>query len=91
VAGCYKWGIGDPDKSLIDEKLAGVWVIGKNSNTTGFHFRPFGRRTYVLDDLVLNGTLEQAQISSRVLVTGWHVQADNVLFLVTAMARAVSG
>lgn len=81
-AGCFQWGIGDPDQSQIEKKLIGVWYYEDENHSTVVNFRPFDQRTYAIDYMTLNGTLEEAKITDRFMVKGWHVKVQNVLFLV---------
>jgi hypothetical protein len=53
VGGCLPFPLGDPDKSQVDEKLAGYWMAEDGESRELYAMFPFDQHTYVLEDLKL--------------------------------------
>jgi hypothetical protein len=61
LAGCLPFPLGDPEKSQVDEKLAGYWMTQDGESRELYGLFPFDQHTYVLEDLKIKKDADKWQ------------------------------
>ena len=78
---CVPVPLGDPEKSTIDSRLVGAWTWKEGERTNFAVFRAYDSRTYVVDIMGIEGTLEQPVPKYRGVYKAWIASVKNQPFI----------
>ncbi|HEX5138375.1 MAG TPA: hypothetical protein VFY93_15470 [Planctomycetota bacterium] len=83
LGGCLPVGAGDPEKSKVDDKLAGTWIEVRDDGTDGdaVVLLPFDGRAYVLRSVKIDRTGDKEVIESEGLYKAWLTTIGDTTFL----------